>query len=116
MEEQTVIEHVIEFLKQNNARLERIYVSQTEVSQNREQAKSYNNALGFHVISSEEETYYIYDKAFKEEICTGISIKTVRKILQDKKMLRLDQENKNPKCQYTNPKYKRMVTIIVNEN
>ncbi|MBQ3564568.1 MAG: DUF927 domain-containing protein [Alphaproteobacteria bacterium] len=67
---------------------------------------------GIHEIDQNYEKYYISAQAFKNDIFNGFNLKSVRKVLLDKKILLLDKENKNPKCPYTTPKNKRMITII----
>lgn len=67
---------------------------------------------GIHEISHDFEKYYINASAFRNEIFKGFNQKSVRKILLDKNLLLLDHEGKNPKCPYTSPKNKRMVTLM----
>ena len=67
---------------------------------------------GIHEISQDFEKYYINTSAFKNELFKGFNQKSVRKILLDKNILLLDHEGKNPKCFYTSPKNKRMVTLM----
>ena len=68
---------------------------------------------GIHEISHDFEKYYINISAFQNEIFKGFNQKFVRKILLDKNLLLLDHEGENPKCSYTSPKYKRMITLIL---
>lgn len=67
---------------------------------------------GIHEISQDFEKYYVNASAFRNEIFKGFNLKSVRRTLLDKNIILLDAEGKNPKCPYTSPKNKRMVTIV----
>ncbi len=71
---------------------------------------------GIRKIFNDSECYYIASGIFQSEIFKGFNMKVVRKILVDKKMLILDGNNKNPKCHYTKPPNKRMVTIEIKQS
>jgi putative DNA primase/helicase len=68
---------------------------------------------GIHEIGHDFEKYYINTSVFKNELFKGFNQKSVRKILLDKNILLLDHDGRNPKCSYTSPKYKRMITLIL---
>jgi putative DNA primase/helicase len=115
MEESTVLQHVIGFLEQNNARFQNIISSSD--GKKPEEPRGYNNSLGFRetTTQNDKETviYYIIPKSFNDNICEGMNKKLVKRILNDKGILILDSEGKNPKCPYTVPKNNRRVKLVL---
>ncbi|MDR1236443.1 MAG: DUF927 domain-containing protein [Holosporaceae bacterium] len=118
MEEKVVLQHVIGFLEQNNARIQNIILCGG--GKRPEEQRNYNNLLGFREVLTQSgedaEIYYIIQKAFDGDVCGGMNKKLVKRILKDKGILILDSEGKNPKCPYTTPPYKRRVKLVIANN
>ena len=118
MEEKAILQHVIGFLEQNNARFQNIILCGNDKKP--EELKNYHNLLGFREVvmqnGEDAEIYHIIQKAFDSDVCDGMNKKLVKRILKDKGILVLDSEGKNPKCPYTTPPYKRRVKLVIKNN
>jgi uncharacterized protein (DUF927 family) len=58
--------------------------------------------------------FYVIPKLFREEMCKGMNVKMVRKILKKACMLEVDADGKNPKCPaYVDGNRPRLATIVV---
>jgi putative DNA primase/helicase len=85
MEEQETVNFVRDFLLQNEDRLQPIGESGKS-----EDERLRNNRLGFIEKSESGVIYYIIPKSFKEEICKGRNIRTVRKFLKKDNILQME--------------------------
>jgi putative DNA primase/helicase len=115
MEEKAILQHVVGFLEQNNARFQNIILCGD--GKKPEEPRGYNNSLGFREVTmqnnEEIEIYYIIPPTFNDDICSGMNKKLVKKVLKEAGILILDSEGKNPKCPYTVPSNKRRVKLII---
>ena len=110
-EEEHVINHIREYLEQNNNRFAH---TKSTCSDDVTDAKSYNNPLGLVYNNSydKKNTYYLFTGAFKNEICNGFDVKITKQILLKRGILELDVDQKsNKRCPYNIYKNKRMVTL-----
>jgi uncharacterized protein (DUF927 family) len=118
MEDRAVLQHVVGFLEQNNARLQNIILCAG--GKRPEELRNYHNMLGFREVLTQNgedaEIYHIIQKAFDSDVCGGMNKRLVKRILKDKGILILDSEGKNPKCPYTTPPYKRRVKLVIKNN
>jgi putative DNA primase/helicase len=108
VDEEEVVQHVMDFLMQHSANFIELRDGRTE-----ENRTTYN-LLGYFQKENDSTTYYIIPTSFKEEICKGFSVKTVRHALKKKGMLEMDGKD-NPK-KTVNGSRAHFVTIVVKQD
>ncbi|MDR2646078.1 MAG: DUF927 domain-containing protein [Holosporaceae bacterium] len=105
-EDHMIIEHVIGFLMQHESRYRKIYDFEE---------RTIVNCLGFMEKTTDATVFYIIPKLFREEMCKGMNVKMVRKILKKARILEIDADGQNPKCPvYVHERRLRLITLIVN--
>lgn len=111
-EEEQIISHVRGFLDMHQNRFKTIIPGIQGIGE----ARSYNNLLGLLISEKNGETYYIFPKAFEEEICCGFDKKLTKQILKRKGILEIDQDGSNRKCPFDGFKGKRMVKLVFRDS
>lgn len=113
-EEQEIIQHIVGFLMQHEARFRKIGIiireDGSEVKGLPEDAKI--NCLGYMEAYPDRTIYYINPKLFKEEICNGLSYKIVRKILLKAGVLQVESDNSDKRI-FISGSQKRMTNLII---
>jgi putative DNA primase/helicase len=103
-EDHAILDRVHGFLTRHGDRFRKGYDDERTIT----------NRLGFSEAQSDKIVYYVIPKLFKEELCRGMSFKTVRNVLRAAEILEVDADGKDKR--YSNPVDKsrtRMVCLIV---
>ena len=117
-EEREIIQHIIGFLMQHEARFSKLKSTihkedeDCDSPSKTEDDRTVYNRLGYIKECLDKTDYYIIPELFKEEVCKGLNLKTVKKILKKNNMLSTYEDGKN-KVQYLDGKRIRMVAISV---
>jgi uncharacterized protein (DUF927 family) len=81
LEDYAIIEHVIGFLVQHESRFKKIHSIEE---------RTIINCLGFMGKTQDATIFYIIPKLFREEMCKGMNVKMVRKILKKANILQME--------------------------
>jgi uncharacterized protein (DUF927 family) len=108
VEDHAIIEHVIGFVVQHESRFKKI----RDIEE-----RTIINCLGFMEKRQNATIFYIIPKLFRKEMCKGMNVEMVRKILKKARILEVDVDGQNPKCAaYIHERRLRLVTLIVNNS
>ena len=117
-EDQEIIQHILDFLMQHEARFYRKELHERPDGTGYDglpKDRVIHNQLGFIEQHADKTIYYINPTLFKEETCKGFNYKLIRKILIEKGILLTDSDGKDKRCSIIKP-VARMVTLVIKDN